>query len=383
MAFILRVLGKWIFISIQLKFLIIMGNQITHNSLTDYIESQDLLSAVQLLQQGADPNSVSSQGKSCLRLALEQGNSQIYRILHQIGGEIIPPLELETPLHYAARAGHTKLVRMFLRNSKIFPSYKNSKDFNGRTPLHLATISGHSEIVALLLKYNCSSDLKDSQNKTAKDLALEHDHLTQNEILELLSSEELIVKTPKAGIQASKSPHLRRISSKSTHFSSMAENENNLLTLEVLSNDNMVPLIPSSDLKFGEIINRGSSCIVFKGLWRGTPVAIKQFKLEYSTSPKELEKFIKEMNILAKVRHPNLILLMGICIDQPNLCIISELIANCSLFQAIHKNGKTLTMENRFRIAYQLALGLQYLHKSNPPIIHRDLKPENVLVRTM
>lgn len=358
-----------------------MGNQVAQNSLTDFIENQDLLSAAHLLQQGADPNSVNAKGKSCLRLALEQGNSQIYRILHQIGGEIIPPLDQETPLHYAARSGHTKLVRMFLRNSKIFPSYKNAKDRNGRTPLHLATISGHSEVVALLLKYNCSTDQKDFQNKTAKDLALEFDHLQQSEILELLSSEELIVKAPKVNTQASKSPYMRRISSKSTHFSSMAESENNLLTLEVLSNDNMVPLIPSSDLKFAETINRGSSCVVFKGFWRGTPVAIKQFKIEYSTSPKELEKFIKEMDILAKVRHPNLILLMGICIDQPNLCIISELVTNCSLFQAIHKNGKQLSLECRFRIAYQLTLGLQYLHKSNPPIVHRDLKPENVLVR--
>ena len=357
-----------------------MGNQLIQTSLPEYIESQDLLSAVQLLQNGANPNELNSKGKSCLRLSLEQGNSQIYRILHQIGGELIPPLEGETALHYASRSGHTKLVRMFLRNPKIFPSYKNSKDSNGRTALHLAVMSGHSEIVALLLKYNSAAEVKDKYGKTARDLALEYDHEQQNEILELLGCEELVVKTPKSGIQSKDSPHLRRISSKSTHFSSMVEGENNLLALEAISAENMIPLIPSSDLKFQEVINRGSSCVVFKGMWRGTFVAIKQFKLEYSTSPKELEKFIKEMNVLAKVRHPNLILLMGVCIDQPNLCIISELVQNCSLFQAIHKAPKALSLENRFRIAYQLTLGLHYLHKSSPPIIHRDLKPENVLV---
>jgi serine/threonine-protein kinase CTR1 len=239
---------------------------------------------------------------------------------------------------------------------------------------------GHSEIVALLLKYNSATEIKDKNGKTAKDLALEHDNEHQNEILELLGCEELVVKTPKAGINL-KEPHIRRISSKSTHFSSMAEGENNLLSLEVITSENMIPLIPSQDLKFLEIVNRGSSCVVFRGMWRGTQVAIKQFKLEYSTSSKELEKFIKEMNILAKVRHPNLILLMGVCVDQPNLCIISELVQNCSLFQAIHKAPKPLSMENRFRIAYQLTLGLQYLHQYEPPIVHRDLKPENVLVR--
>ena len=269
---------------------------------------------------------------------------------------------------------------MFLRNPKIFPSYKNSKDLNCRTPLHIAVIYGHSEIVALLLKYNSLVEVKDKYGKTARDLALEFDHEHQNEILELLGCEELVVKTPKPGIQSKEPPHLRRISSKSTHFSSLPEGENNLLALEVITAENMIPLIPSSDLKFQEVINRGSSCVVFKGMWRGTLVAIKQFKLEYSTSNKELEKFIKEMNVLAKVRHPNLILLMGVCIDQPNLCIISELVQNCSLFQAIHKAPRPLSLENRFRIAYQLTLGLHYLHKSSPPIIHRDLKPENVLV---
>ena len=71
---------------------------------------------------------------------------------------------------------------------------------------------------------------------------------------------------------------------------------------------------------------------------------------------------------------------MGVCIDQPNLCLISELVKNCSLFQALHKSQERLTLENRFNIAIQISQGLEYLHSCSPPIIHRDLKPENCLL---
>ena len=359
-----------------------MGNQFAHTeSLSTLIETQDLLSAVKLLQNGANPNELNSRGKSCLRLSLEQGDYQIYRILHQIGGEIIPPLTDETPLHYSVRNAHPKLVRMFLRNSQTFPNYKNSKNCEGRTPLHLAAMLGHSEIAALLLKYNSQVDIKDNSGKTARDLAIEADSAQLNEILELLGSEEIIVKSPNPGKEVKESPHMRRFSSKSTYFSSMIDGENNLLTVEAALHESLIPLIPSEEVKFFEVINRGSSCVVYRGLWRGTEVAIKQFKIEYSTSAKELEKFIKEMQVLSQMRHPNLILLMGVCIDQPNLCLISELVPNCSLFQALHNTNKQLTLESRFKIVIQITQGLAYLHSNNPPIIHRDLKPENCLVR--
>ena len=240
-----------------------MGNQFAQTgSLTNLIESQDLISAVKMLQNGADPNELNSHGKSCLRLALEQGNSQIYRILHQIGGEIIPALIDESPLHYSVINNHTNCVRMFLRNTKSFPNYKNMKNADGRTPLHIAALLGYSEIVALLLKYNSQADIKDNFGKTARDLAIESDSAQLNEILELLGSEELIVKTPNPGKELKESPHLRRISSKSTYFSSLIDSENNILTLEAALRDSLIPLIPSEEVKFFEAINRGSSCVV-------------------------------------------------------------------------------------------------------------------------
>ena len=110
-------------------------------------------------------------------------------------------------------------------------------------------------------------------------------------------------------------------------------------------------------------------------------MAVKQFTSEYSESDKKMKKFAKELQVLTQVRHPNLLLLMGICIDRPNLCLITELVPNFTLFYAIHKNKeKKLTLGERFSISIQLCKGIAYLHSNTPPIIHRDLKPENCLL---
>ena len=91
---------------------------------------------------------------------------------------------------------------------------------------------------------------------------------------------------------------------------------------------------------------------MFKGRWRHSDVAIKQFKIEYSESKKELRKFIKELSVLMTVRHPYILLLMGVAIDGPNLCFITEFIDNNSLFYALHKNKKrTVHFIERLKIA--------------------------------
>lgn len=108
------------------------------------------------------------------------------------------------------------------------------------------------------------------------------------------------------------------------------------LDLEAEVQSSGIPLIPGAELILEEAISHGSSCEVIKGKWRGCEVAVKQFREEYKENQKELGKFVKEMQTLARVRHPNLILLMGICLDLPKLCLVTEFVPNMSLFFALH-----------------------------------------------
>lgn len=88
-----------------------------------------------------------------------------------------------------------------------------------------------------------------------------------------------------------------------------------------------------------------------------------------------------QLEILSKTRHRHLLLLLGACLDRA--CLVYEYMENGSLEDRLQCKGGTapLPWYHRFRIAWEIALALIYLHSSKPkPIIHRDLKPANILL---
>jgi hypothetical protein len=61
-------------------------------------------------------------------------------------------------------------------------------------------------------------------------------------------------------------------------------------------------LILASDLQLGEEIGRGSSGVVYKAIWRGTEVAMKQLLSSKQMSTKEIHDFIAEISVMASLR---------------------------------------------------------------------------------
>ena len=93
---------------------------------------------------------------------------------------------------------------------------------------------------------------------------------------------------------------------------------------------------------------------------------------------------VREVSIMASVRHPNVVQLIGFCILPP--CITLEYCQKGSLYDLL-RNGTTdpqiaaeLSWGRRVRMAVDVAAGMLHLHTRNPPILHRDLKSPNVLV---
>jgi serine/threonine-protein kinase CTR1 len=355
-----------------------MGNQPSNEYLFTFLSNGNESEVLSHLNSGASINSISRSGVSVLRSSLENGLSSVFKFCYLRSAIMLPCLELEqTALHRSVQLGYYKMSWKFIKDPKLFKSLIDAKDELGRTALHIAVEIGSSDLVALLIKYNASKVIKNAQGKTPYDLALEHRSDMSEEIIEQLTIEDYIIKQAPDDV----SP-VRELGSTQDSKSIKHEEEKQSKTcLEEALEEYKVTVIKSSELKLMEMINRGSSCLVFKGKWRGTEVAIKQFTAEYSTTGKDLKKFVKELKVLSTVRHPNLLLLMGICIDQQNLCIITELVPNFTLFYAIHKNKqKKMSLAERFSISIQIGKGLFYLHLNDPPIIHRDLKPENCLL---
>ncbi|KAL1298029.1 probable receptor-like protein kinase At1g80640 isoform X1 [Arachis hypogaea] len=94
-------------------------------------------------------------------------------------------------------------------------------------------------------------------------------------------------------------------------------------------------------------------------------------------------EFENEVSWLSKIRHQNIIKLMGYCIHGESRFLVYELMENGSLETQLHgpNRGSSLTWYLRLRIAVDVARALEYLHEhSNPPVVHRDIKSSNVLL---
>ncbi|KAM7259475.1 hypothetical protein ACFE04_015216 [Oxalis oulophora] len=134
------------------------------------------------------------------------------------------------------------------------------------------------------------------------------------------------------------------------------------------------------------IIGRGGYGNVYKGiLFDGTEVAMKRFK---NCSVAGDVAFTHEVEVIASVRHINLVGLRGYCTATPQFeghqrIIICDLMKNGSLYDHLFGNsghGK-LSWPIRQKIALGTARGLSYLHYgAQPAIIHRDIKASNILL---
>lgn len=130
--------------------------------------------------------------------------------------------------------------------------------------------------------------------------------------------------------------------------------------------------ITYKDIKFSKLLGKGSQGEVYLGQWRGLQVAVK--KIDTSVvAPEIVEEFCQEADIMRRLRHPCLTLFMGVSLEAPHLCIVTELVDRGSLFDIMHEESG-LTWRKGLSIAMDVASGMTYLHGHNPPILHRDLK---------
>ncbi len=92
-----------------------------------------------------------------------------------------------------------------------------------------------------------------------------------------------------------------------------------------------------------------------------------------------------ELRILRHVRHPNVVLFYGACLDVESggLALVMELVLGECLDAFVDKldRGGEATL-SLHRVVLRLCRGLSYLHALNPVAIHGDLKPSSVMVGT-
>ncbi|XP_062178904.1 probable serine/threonine-protein kinase PIX13 isoform X2 [Phragmites australis] len=112
----------------------------------------------------------------------------------------------------------------------------------------------------------------------------------------------------------------------------------------------------------------------------GVVVAIKKLNSE---SVQGMEQWQSEVNFLGRISHPNLVKLLGYCMDDNELLLVYEFMVKGSLENHLFRRGavcKPLPWSLRLKILIGAARGLAFLHSSERQIIYRDFKASNILL---
>ena len=156
----------------------------------------------------------------------------------------------------------------------------------------------------------------------------------------------------------------------------------------------------------GEKIGSGSFARVFKARCAGfpDPVAVKLLHIENESEAMAMRMLSHEIRVLANLAHPNVVRLLGVCVEPDHLSIVTEYAARRSLRSVLnlaHPNSGSagagagasagavrglpvpalaLPVWRRFHILRGTVRAMHRLHSADPPVLHRDLKTGNLLV---
>lgn len=122
------------------------------------------------------------------------------------------------------------------------------------------------------------------------------------------------------------------------------------------------------DIQLREEIGQGSCAVVHHGIWNGSDVTVKIYSgNEYNEET--LAGYKKEIDIMRRLRHPNVLLFMGAVYSHEKLAVVTEFLPRGSLFRTLHRNNHLLDIRRRLRMALDVVcvlLKIKFAHACIP-----------------
>ncbi|KAG6534667.1 L-type lectin-domain containing receptor kinase IV.1-like [Zingiber officinale] len=129
------------------------------------------------------------------------------------------------------------------------------------------------------------------------------------------------------------------------------------------------------------LLGAGGFGRVYRGVLPSSKVEVAVKRVTHE-SKQGIKEFISEVVSMGKLKHRNLVQLLGYCRRQGELLLVYDYMPNRSLDKFIfYKDRPRLDWSQRFRVVKGVAAGLYYLHDGwEQVVIHRDIKASNVLL---
>lgn len=393
-------------------------------------------SARRLLQAGADAGARDTEGNTAMHHCCRRGDIQLVELLLAAsGGESslgVGNLYRDTPLHAACYQSRVEVLT-FLIGARLEPGEMERllriENAFSETPLHAAATSGKSPLlIATLLQQGVPVNICGQDGHTPLHSACWHGNREAANLL-LINGADIRLKTYNGGetcimwcyhkgfdsLLEILQQHAERLF-QDMQFKGMLADKNakgleeaynelcglptpsplgriRTLTKKKIDQATFDNLLPTNmqlcDQDFESIssVAEGSFGKVYRATYQGAEIAIKKYRNDHFHVKSTGEMFCREVGILAKLDHPNVLKLVGACTpfwprkgESRGYSIVTEYVNGGNLYDALHEERSSFDFAVRLRIARGIAHGMRYLHELPRPIIHRDLNSHNVLL---
>ncbi|RLN51169.1 hypothetical protein BBP00_00009937 [Phytophthora kernoviae] len=271
-------------------------------------------------------------GWTPLIVAAQRGHFNIVTLLVENGAEVNAKTHNgRTALLLAAEEGNLEIVRLLLDSDADV----NASGSDEWTPLMMAAYRGHEEIVRLLLDNDADLDPTNTSGCTAAMIARSN---CRYEVANILQEHE---------VECSDTVH---------------DNADSTSTAIPVHAVRKKPdwFIPSREVRREqEPFSAGSFGKVYRGWWLSTRVVVK---CVIAKSDKENRTFHREARIWQRARHPNIVPFFGACDEGSSYFFVCEEAKNGKLLDYLfheRENGRSLV----WRKLLDAALGLHFLHE--------------------
>ncbi|CAI4225346.1 unnamed protein product [Auanema sp. JU1783] len=135
-------------------------------------------------------------------------------------------------------------------------------------------------------------------------------------------------------------------------------------------------VIPTDEIRLGDIIGHGEFGDVLLGIYKTKKVAVKVSKRHGSGL---VDSLLDEARFMVGITHRNLVSLIGVVLDDSNVYMVTEYMANGNLVDFLRSRGRHLLERAQLvQFALDICSGMCYLESRQ--IVHRDLAARNVLL---